>query len=35
MKEQMVHADDISNDVKIEIEDKTKEQKDQNLKIEL
>ena len=35
MKEQMVHADDITNDVKIEIEDKTKEQKDDNLKIEL
>lgn len=35
MKEQMVHADDITNDVKTEIEDKTKEQKDDNLKIEL
>ena len=36
MKKQMVNADDITNnDIKIELEDKTKEQKDGNLKIEL
>ena len=35
MQGQMVHADDITTNIKVEVEDKTEEQKNKNLKIEL